>query len=670
MIAKLDAPTGLFHCCCFSPNGRFVACGVDHTIYIWDITSPDAYLVKKLVEHSGDVWAIAFSTSSSLISGSRDGSVKIWQSSGFLSGLTIIGTSDSSGVAEAKAKDKLSGGNDEVSQHGSPITPPEPQQTEPSYPQAPDPYSVDSENSNTPTKNSSDIFEFPTSVQPHQLPHFDLSPGYQCSDQQGCLQGTQSTVLQSVKSWVKDLDGPPIFWLNGTTGAGKSAVVQTVANWGRECGLLGANFFCPGDDGNHRKFPPIILSLATQLAQQNPKVRSAFSPLLRSNPDIVYESTSDQVEELIIKPLASADTPTLIVIDGLDEWMDDASQSAILSTIESQAKKIPKTKFFITSRPTPHILSSFHLPLLNNLAEVLSLHGTASELTDNDIRVFLEYELSKLATQRGLDGWPTATQLDLLRDRAAGLFVYAVATIRFLDHPHTSPHEQYLVIQDSPNNTAHEGMVEGVHKGLSLDSLCISILQASFTSIEDNAIMRSILAAVALATRPLPPSVIAELILLEVEEVMSFLGTIRPLLILEENPDHPVRPFHKLLSDLLTSPTRCVEERFYVAPGRFHSEFALNCLKLMNETFDGPPPLKTPITDLAFPKRVALEYACASWHIHLAQSREDFAELISVLRPFLEEKFKVWLEVQTHLEPAIALNKAVFWLHEVRIDLF
>ena len=90
VIAKLRASTNEFYCCCFSPNGRFVACGAGHVIYIWDITGSAVHLVKKLVGHTGDIWSIAFSSSSSLISGSADESVKIWQSNSFLTGSTTI----------------------------------------------------------------------------------------------------------------------------------------------------------------------------------------------------------------------------------------------------------------------------------------------------------------------------------------------------------------------------------------------------------------------------------------------------------------------------------------------------------------------------------------------------------------------------------------------------
>jgi len=91
---------------------------------------------------------------------------------------------------------------------------------------------------------------------------------------------------------------------------------------------------------------------------------------------------------------------------------------------------------------------------------------------------------------------------------------------------------------------------------------------------------------VVLVVRPLPPSAVAVLVHLEVEEVMGILRATQSLLMFDGDCDHPVRIFHELVAELLASPTRCADKRFYISPMKFHPEIALNCLKLMNETLD------------------------------------------------------------------------------------
>ena len=83
VVVKLDAQdTTSLHRCRFSPDGRFVACAAKTTIWVWDITIPGGRLVGRLLGHTDDITFLAFS--SSLISGSRDRSLKFWQCSSFV----------------------------------------------------------------------------------------------------------------------------------------------------------------------------------------------------------------------------------------------------------------------------------------------------------------------------------------------------------------------------------------------------------------------------------------------------------------------------------------------------------------------------------------------------------------------------------------------------------
>ena len=498
---------------------------------------------------------------------------------------------------------------------------------------------------------------------------------YQNYNQQGCIQGTQETILEVIQLWANDSNVSPIFWLNGLTGIGKSTIAQSVVKWCGTINQLGLSFFCPHNPNDYNN-PHLILTLATQLAMKHSRAHSALVSLLQSDPGIIYKPLFEKME-MIANLLKLVDTPTIIVIDALDDWMDDESQSAFLSALEYWIMDIPKAKFLITSQPKPHLLDSFHFPLYSGIADGFTLDNTMPDLVNHDIRVFLEHELSGLAEKNGLDNWPTITQLDLLCNRTAGHFAYAVATVKFLSNASSTPSKQYAVIEHHPDDTIHEGTVEGVHRGLSLDSLCTSTFQAAFknNNAEDDALVRSVLAAVVLTTHPIPPSAIADLTCLEAKEVMSLLESMQSLLRLQEDPDRPVQPFHKLLSDLLTSPTRCTDERFYISPGKFHYEIALNCLRLMNETLRGDLAFRVQDTtdpDSEHPRgRTAFEYACTSWHIHLSESRGDFTTLIPALRHFLEEVLTAWLKVLENLDadPVFALNKTISWLREVCLGL-
>ena len=390
--------------------------------------------------------------------------------------------------------------------------------------------------------------------------------GYEHRDRRGCLKGTRVILLDKIERWTQDSSPHSLFWLSGLAGTGKSTVARTIAERCFANNTLGASFFFSGDVKDHDDPGIFFPTLAFQLGQRYPEVRSVLVPNLRSNPDIEYESLESQAEKLIIGPLRSADIATVIVVDALDECKDRDSSSKIVSLLGMVVKSAPKVKLFITSRPEPLIKRSFCR--LADITYIFSLHDIAQNLINNDvdIRHFLKHGLSELATRHELDDWPTAVQLDTLCKRAAGLFVYAVATVKFLDHMFRTPSERYTIIGRSPHDTTHEGGVKGVHKRSSLDALCASVFQASFANnnTEDDIMVRSVLAAAALSKPPSPPSAIPEMVDLKIEGVMHILESIYSLLELHENPHHPARPFHKLLSDWLTDQERCSDKRFLI----------------------------------------------------------------------------------------------------------
>jgi hypothetical protein len=474
----------------------------------------------------------------------------------------------------------------------------------------------------------------------------------------------------------------PVYWLNGLAGTGKSTIAQTIAERIFSDGRLGASFFCSRDFKDRRDLRYIFPTLAFQLAHKYPEFRSILVPLLQSNPDIAHESLYNQMEMLIVGPLASSDISTVIVIDALDECVDEDPQSAILSVMGRLVEGVPNAKFLITGRPEPRIQSGFRLELLRPLTDVFVLHDVEPSVINMDIRLFLEHGLSELARRRGIeqDSWPTDQHLDLLCERAAGLFVYAVATLKFLDHAFTPPTKQLEVITRSPEITIHEGKTK-VRPSTTLDSLYVSCFQSAFDGMgaDDDEKVRLVVGTVVLAVNPLPPSAIANLVDLGKQEVMDLLRQIQSLLKLNEDPDTPALPFHKSFPDFITDPLRCPNKRFHIPPKTGHLKLALSCLELMNNNLEQNVlslpdyALNSEIEDLEMRVEghisTALQYACKSWFSHLTEVRGDVADIVSILRSFLQEGFLAWLEVLSVIGAArdaiVALEKLMLWLQEV-----
>ena len=488
------------------------------------------------------------------------------------------------------------------------------------------------------------------------------------------------TVLDEVEHWAKDPEQPPVFWLNGLAGTGKTAIAQTIAERMFTYGLLGASFFCSRGVADRSDLKLIFPTLAFQLAQKYPSFRSSLIPLLQSNPDSIHESLLEQMQKFLIDPLQSIDISTVIVIDALDECRDENSESAILLVVGQLVQKIPGVKFFITSRPEMHITTGFRGPLLKNATNIFILHDVEPHTIDNDIRCFFIHELPKLP--RRPQGWPTDAHIDFLCQRAAGFFVYAVATVNFLKRRFKLPSDQLDIIMKSPGSTACVGQAS-LKRYDSLDSLYMSIFHTAFpkneTDSDDEALICTVLSAVVLITNPLSPSAIATLVDCDHGVVMVILESIQSLLMLHDDGNHPIQPFHKSFPDFITDPTRCVGAWFYISPDH-HLQLALKCLELMDKSLKRNMcsipdyALNSDVEDLS--ERIqksgihmALEYACRSWYKHLTRMTDLTTDVISALSCFLERKFTFWLEVLSVLgavgEAAHALTTAQKWLNEV-----
>ena len=318
------------------------------------------------------------------------------------------------------------------------------------------------------------------------------------------------------------------------------------------------------------------------------------------------------------------------------------------------------------------------------MTNVFVLHDVHPSLINNDIWLFLKYEFSKLARWRQLGKWLNDKHINLLCHRVAGLFIYAIATAKFLDSSTHLPKRQLDIILGLPECTAPEGKTR-FKPETTLDSLYMSILQMAFSE-EDPEVdskVQSTIGAVVLFANPLPLSGIAELISLDPNEVMLFLMLVQSLLAFDEDSNQLVKLFHKSFPNFITNTSRCTDTRFYISPGHLHLELITNCLRVMNNGLEQDLlslpnyVLNSEVKDLEtrIDNRIsiALHYACRSWHNHLNQTGEDVTDVIFGLRVFLEENFLAWLEVVSVLGATrgavAALEQLIPWLQEVCFGL-
>jgi len=169
--------------------------------------------------------------------------------------------------------------------------------------------------------------------------------------------------------------------------------------------------------------------------QFNHLIVKVFENLLRDNPGLRLEKS-------------------LVIIDGVDECASEQDQKLFLTLIaDALARtKIP-LRFLICSRPEPHIKETFDMENIKDITRTVVLNETFAPSVD--IQMYLEDELFRIYTKRGISSLPSDADINYLVSKASGQFVYASAVINFIDNDDFNPKEQLdIVLKHRPANAS------------------------------------------------------------------------------------------------------------------------------------------------------------------------------------------------------------------------
>ena len=494
--------------------------------------------------------------------------------------------------------------------------------------------------------------------------HHTPDASYLCGNRQGCLRGTRKDVLWEIERWLMDERDRRVFWLNGLAGTGKSTIAQTFAETAFADGKLGASFFCSRDFEDRSNLQVIFPTLAFQLAFQYPFFRRELLQVLKVHPNVGRESLCSQMEKLIVGPLRTTLISTLIIIDALDECKDEEPASAILSILSRYVDQIPYVKFFITGRPEPRIHDGFRLVALQPITEVFKLHDVKQSSVDIDIKLFLSTHLANTARLRALgEEWPDPSDINILCQKAGGLFIYASTVVKFVSHKHYQPARRLALLVSLPQDTVCEG-VSGI------DTLYNEILTQAFYGMDFDNLkpdgqevfhhLRSVVGAVLLIFNPLSIKSLSELLsdFDTPSDISTALCSLHSLLLVPDNIEDPIHVFHKSFPDFLIDPERCMDKRFFVDPPVHHTELLLSCLNLMKKrlkrnicSLDSHIVLSK-VEDLSTPQKSyigdALKYACCFWTRHLVKAPSsgcDAEKVQKAIEEFFTTYLLFWIEV-------------------------
>ncbi|KAG8918910.1 hypothetical protein FRC01_001586 [Tulasnella sp. 417] len=483
------------------------------------------------------------------------------------------------------------------------------------------------------------------------------------NDAHGCFEGTRKNTLKLICDWIGDESSstPPIFWICGLAGIGKSTIAHTIAEEADLQNQLGASFFFSRSETDRRNPMLVYPSIAYQLAVFNTDLKKIIVRSLERDPDIGLARMETQFKKLIAEPLmqwARSDGIVVIVIDALDECSPESGAEEILAQLAAEVRKIPvPLKILITSRPELHIREKFRSPVLRNLSQSYALHNIEDAVVQADIELYLRRSLNDVAEAHGIPTpWPTELELQKLVERSGILFIFASTAVKFVGSGNRRDPQARLTL------LLKEGISKGTSKYKEVDTLYTQVLQYALSQEVDDEedsdelqhLFRVVLEAIVLLQDPLPSGPLELLLSLEAGVVRAAIRHLHSVIIVPDDIGEPVRLSHPSFYDYLNSPERCLDPRLSIQP-ESHTRLAKSCINTMINLLQkdpcgtGNPWLSNAdIPDLHNRLRMAvpphLRYCCQHFASHLQRAGSDDKELIELVDQFCNTKLLVWVE--------------------------
>jgi hypothetical protein len=254
-----------------------------------------------------------------------------------------------------------------------------------------------------------------------------------------CHPGTRLDVLERCLYFVSHCSGvKKMRWVFGAAGVGKSAIMQSVAEYPELPVSFRVSIFFTingRDDGTKA-----ILTLCYQFAAKSDSYRQIIEQEITRDPSLLRSSMAKQFKRFIVEPFIYHDQlkstgRVLVIIDGLDECKEHRTQQELLRLISDHCLVYPSSPlvWLIASRPEPHITSFLSRRSVISVYEKEELPIDSDEARA-DVERFLRENLTEI--KEGSDSlhshWPEERDFWKLAGAAGGLFAYAQTVINYI----------------------------------------------------------------------------------------------------------------------------------------------------------------------------------------------------------------------------------------------
>lgn len=477
-----------------------------------------------------------------------------------------------------------------------------------------------------------------------------------------CSDGTRNEVLEDVLRWVNDDETNQLYWLDGAAGCGKTTIAMTVTDLvGMDRSKIVATFFCSRYSRYRTDVQHVFITLSVILAMHDAVFRDELMQVVGQNPGVIHMMPTDQFRILITTPLRNAGSlhkPVIFIIDALDEFLEEAAPTKILSAFAEHLHDVPFLKVLISTRPSPHVTTA--LRMISLIRTRFCLHDVDRYLVDRDIERYLFEVLRMNATvaERLSLSWPPQRLLDKLVKKADGLFLYASFIGEQVKLLGTGKLEE---IADQCGSE-YEGNL-GLNKFYS--KMLKQLLTICGEGMEHQ--WRDILGTIAHLWEPIPVNAFSRLVGISKQDLHEQLQALQSIIV-GSGVKQLLRPIHPSLCDWLTDANRA-PPTLLVEPTVVHREIALRLLDCMLRDLDRTSAVSMPEKETLPPDGSVtnlFDYACRHWAAHLTKTCAD-DHLQTRLEMFLEAKLIFWIERLDHnrelMVAAKALDDARTWYH-------
>ncbi|KAH9051181.1 hypothetical protein EDB83DRAFT_1326888 [Lactarius deliciosus] len=473
----------------------------------------------------------------------------------------------------------------------------------------------------------------------------------QSAQRSECLDGTRVTVLEKIRTFLKDTVNVKLFWLNGIAGSGKSTIAQSAAVEATllaDC-IVASFFFSQRGHAELRDASFVFPTLAYQFSLADTGFRKRVSGIIQEQPDIFEKDYISQYESLILEPLKAMDCTQrriFIVLDAFDEC-EPRGATAILNALLDKKFGVPKElKVLTTSRPEAHIREVFYT---RNDIQELNLQDIEAK---HDIRHYLLTAFKRPPITLATPFDAREEVIFKLAESAKDSFIYAASILRFIFDEHDQHPQRRLDILLGNRTDPEERPYER------LDALYLSILRQAVPSGTSDSIkrrLRTVLGQLVTFREPLPMVVMEKFCDLEPGDTKRALHYLHSLIHVPDSDNQAPLVYHLSFSNFIIDPTRCRDRDLVVNVDSAEGEVVLSCFGHLSSQLHRN---MAGIDDPSLPHSEIDGFR--------TKTKDDLEIVWPHLRTFLTRCLLWWIETMALLntlrEAADSLNLARTWM--------